>query len=230
MRNLTREAIDLSNSTEQVLTYLRVTAVRAKLDDMGKWLEQETTGYRDEEPVPEYRRWHGRVIGSIQAGGMYIASLQDLTELLPEELMERATLHECRMGIGAIEKALREHEHGGMMKAQIQGEIVAALNAGQGRMGLSPGHVCISAEQRFGANHVEEIPKRVRQKAIHFCLECEKAGIILPHPMEDDASPNGGEPFWNDRRRKLVMGAWRIVHEAVETADRIKGFLPAGGG
>ena len=217
MGTLLEEVIDLEKSGEQALTYLRVTAQRAGVMGMAEWLSHELRGYPSREKVPEYRRWQGRLQGTIQAGGAYILTEQDVTELLPPEKIMESTEYVCMEPFGVLERRLPETKDD-MVRAQMLGEVLATLNAGAGRMRLQNFGVCTKAELVFGSGQLEQVVRHVRQNAIDFCLKCEAEGVELPHPME--GSTESG-PFWTAERQEIVGKVWQILKEVAITGKSI---------
>ena len=206
MKRMIDDVMNMEVSLEQTLTYLRVTAQRAGADELADWLQREIKGYGEEDDLPDYRMWSIRIKGDLQVGGMYILSHQDLTELLPPERIEEATKSPCRDGIGSILKLAKGSSDSGIFRTVYGGQINTVLNAKAGILKTQENVWCANAYGEGSIAQAWEALSKVRQHALDLCLACEKAGVDLPHPLEDEA--NLPDAPWREKAGPVLREFW----------------------
>ena len=203
MRSLTDMAADLDVSTEQVLIALRVVAARAGVDDLADWAAKELEGYAEEDELPTHRRWELTIVASLY--NPYQAFVRRANVPIAREYREKATIYNCRDGVGQIESALSAAGHSKPMGVEHP-NLAQVVNAS-----LQWPWACVQADAEFSSMHLKTIVDRARYTALKLCLECEKKGMVLEY--------YGGD---GDNATPRERNAWRTVLTQETTKLAIK--------
>ena len=110
MRSLTDLAGDLSISTEQILTTLRIVASRARVGELADWAARELEGYGEDDELPEHRRWHLTIKATLLSPLQVIGDAHVGDLAIDKKYREKVTFYCCRDGIGRIEDLLASEE------------------------------------------------------------------------------------------------------------------------
>lgn len=212
MTSLTDLAGNLSVSTEQVLTALRIVATRANVPDLAEWAAKELEGYDKEDTLPAHRIWHLAIVASIHnpmQGIMKNAHLGD--DAIAEEHREAVTNYYCRAGIGQLEDILSTRE--GSEPMAVEHPNLAQL-VNRGRM-LGPGWTCVHATAEFSPVRIKTVIDKARQTALRLCLECEKQGMVLQYEADANTATEENKAWMDtlkkDGTRLIIQAVWDLL-------------------
>ena len=214
MKSLTDLAGDLSVSTEQVLTTLRIVATRAGVDEVAEWATRELEGYGKDDELPPHRSWVVSIVASLtHPGGGVLTNVDIPVSGIPKRWRDAATTHRCLSGIGQIESLFSKN--GAEALGAEHPNLTAIINE-SGYLG--PGVTCVQAAAKFSPTHVRGVVDRARQTALKLCLECEARGLMLQFVEADDpATSQERSAFLNvlqtEGTKVLVQAAWVAVRD-----------------
>ena len=219
MKSLTDLAGDLDVSTEQVLTSLRIVAVRAEVDEVAQWAAKELEGYDEEDELPAYRSWRLSIVASLHRPGQGMMTNVDVpSTAIPKKLRDKATIYHCRDGVGRLEEMLSEVK--GEPLAAEHPDLTGLISAGKF---LGPGVSCVQAVAKFSPAHLGEIVTRARQTALKLCLECEARGIELTFAESTDSTSSQERKAWLETlkaegTRAAMREGWALLSDWVTKA------------
>ena len=218
MRSLTDIAGNLEVSVEQVLIALRIVATRAGVDELAEWAARELEGYGEKDKLPAHRTWELTIFATLH--NPWQGSMSRVQVPIKKELREKATIYNCRSGIGEIEHSLTGNADPAAVSAVEHPNLAQIVGAS-----LQHPWTCVQATAEFSPLHLKAIVDKARQTALKLCLECEKNDVTLMYFGDDDDSTgsNRERDEWVDLVRK--EGAVTIIREAFRTAMRYLGEL-----
>ena len=214
MRSLTDLAGDLSISTEQVLTTLRIVASRAGVEELAGWAARELEGYEEDDELPEHRCWHLTIRATLYSPFRVIGDTHVGDLAIDEKYRERVTFHCCRAGIGRIEGLLASGES---EMAVEHPNLARLINAGPIRRN---GWECTHASATFSTGRLKTIVDRARQTALRLCLECEAKDVELRYEESSDPVPSQERSAWielmkTETTRAVVRSAWEAARDLI---------------
>ncbi len=214
MKSLTDLAGDLSVSTEQVLTTLRIVATRAGVGEVAEWAARELEGYGEDDELPAHRSWDLSIVASLASPGGGLLTNADIPVIgIPAKWRDAATKYRCRDGIGQIETLLSES---GFDPVSAEHPNLTAIINKSGYLGR--GVTCVQATVKFSPVHIKGVVDRARQAALRLCLECEARGLVLQFVETDDpATSQDRSAFLNtlqtEGTKVLVQAAWAAARD-----------------
>ena len=216
----------VERNPEQGLTDLRIMAERWGLPEIAEWAHKECAGYGGKDSLPSYRVWEARLVGDLSGGlGEGVLRDADLREVVRSspQASRLATTYRCIQPVGWLWSEGYGQKEGREVQRPVVRELedlVTAEIAASGGGGLT----CVKAEHRFGTTEYGRAAQSARQWAIDLCLGCEKKGLVLPNPRNEEmkAKDHKGEAeivrkIWEE----LVEHKW----EAASIAATIVGMM-----
>ena len=212
MKTLVELFTDESTSTALILTEVRIAATRANLDEVETWAQKESEGYTEKDEVPDRRKIRVQIMCDVQAGFNFQMGV-DLSTYVPSQFKEVLT-HECRTGIKTIEEMVGKKKTAGMIAVMRPG-LAAMVNTKY----KTAERECQRATAMFPDTALREIVEKARQRALTFCLDCEKEGLTFLA-----TSGEGEQPEKRDQYLK-TLAAEALRTGAKEIWKRIIGEI-----
>ena len=214
MKSLTDMAGDLTISTAQVLTALRIVATRAGVSELSDWAAKEVEGYEEDDELPKHRIWDLSIVGNmLNPAGRFLTGAHLGHLAIPEEYRKEATTFYCRQSVGDIEKLLHDQSSKDGPFAVANSNLAALINMGPMS---NEAWGCTHAFAQFGRGNLDAVVTKARQTALKLCLECEEKGIELKWGEGDDNQGEGKQ--WRDVLSKeatkaVIKGAWETARD-----------------
>ena len=215
MKSLTDLAGNLDISTEQVLTALRIVAVRAGVKDLAKWASKELEGYEENDELPRHRSWGLTIVASLHnpmQGFIRDTHVGDFA--IAKQHRDSVLTYHCREGIGPIESSLSNDSSVGALGVEHP-NLAQLVNSGP--MVRGEGWRCTHAKATFSSMHLRNVVNRARQTALKLCLECEENGMDLQFEIDDSASVRERGDWMkvlkSEATKAIIRDAWASVRD-----------------
>lgn len=215
MKSLTDLAGNLDISTEQVLTALRIVAVRAGVKDLAKWASKELEGYEEKDELPKHRSWGLTVVASFRNPMQGFFSDMHVGDFaIAKQHRDSVLTFHCREGIGPIESSISNNSGVGSLGVEHP-NLAQLVNSGP--MVLGEGWQCTHAKATFSSMHLRGVVNRARQTALKLCLECEENGMDLLFETDDSASAREQKEWRkvikSETTKAIIRDAWAGVRD-----------------
>lgn len=222
MRLLADVAADHDTSVAQVLTAVRVVAMRAGVQDLAAWAAREAGGYAQDDELPAHRIWNLSVVATLQNGvGRIQPNVHVGTVALPEQHRRSATTYRCRDAVGDLEVLLAEKKGVGVGEPMgvEHPDLAQLVNAGSL---VNKGWTCTHADAQFAPIHLMNVVTKARQTALTLCLECESNGIEL-HWLGNEGDETEEyrrflQTLRDENTREGIRSVWSVIRAALFAA------------
>ena len=167
-----KDLVEDTVSIEQSLTRLQVLAKDIGNKQLATWAENELTGYRDKNDVPEYRRYEDRnfVYSGIN-GGFKVTNSPLPYGVIDEETLKNISNLIILDGIKSIEDATKNKNDNSYRDLTFLAGIVSDATDGQ--------VVCSAIYQIIPKSLYQRIISQVKNKMITALCELEKSYGVL---------------------------------------------------
>lgn len=161
--------IELANNQIQLDNAInRLLIISSDLENqkLYKWCLMELEGYRDNDPVPNYRTISSKSIIYTGTNGAFQITKQPLPlSLIPYEILEDVSNYEFREGIRTL-----------LSRAESKEELNRDLSSLAGIVLKNSGSMiqCISIKQLFDEHAVIEVLGRIRSKLLRIFIKLDK--------------------------------------------------------
>ena len=179
LRDIQAAAIDGSTDLEILLRKCRVLAARLKNEEFRQWVENELNGYKNDQKIPDYRKYHGHCIGHFLGpfgSGLRNAPIPQAS--IPAEIRDRLTKVNFHQSVSSLQNLVDDCKTGSLRQ-----DWPADANALFGQE-IYDGMVLGQAWLQIPKNMVVGILSTVRNRILSFVLEIEAsnpdAGEALP--------------------------------------------------
>lgn len=155
-------------SLSTALLKTKVLLYRIGQSELVEWVDAELTGYSTRESVPEYRRLHGKVIGTITNGFYFHYKQQIALGHLSEEHRNFLEQNLEMRSISVIESTVNGVEKGSTYGTPIEPEICAGLSSV-----YENGYAIQQASTVFQVGQFQQILIEVRSRLLTFILKLQ---------------------------------------------------------
>lgn len=193
LRQIEDHAVDGNSDLETLLRLCRVLASRLAHDDFKGWVQSELDGYRNNAPVPAYRKYSGQCYGNFfGAYGRELHNAPIAESLIPENAREYLVYVDVRQGVAGIKETLRLG--GDELRWDWPGDAMRMFGHNSIYNGFSLAQGWVSIPKAF----LQDLLSSVRNRILSFALEIEAA-----NPNAGEALP-GQQPISQGKVTQMV--------------------------
>ncbi len=171
LRDIQASAIDSRTKLSDLLRQCKVLAARLGNEDFKRWVDQELSGYRSKEGIPEYRilnvNSYGHFMGPFRSE-MRNALIPPL--VLPEEFREIASTAYIMEPVSALAETLEHSKEGDDLRSSWPADMVADVGT---KVTIYTDLACVSAWRLIPRGSLVTILETVRNRILNFVLEIE---------------------------------------------------------
>ncbi len=229
VEEIQRDALNPSVPVSTILRKVKLAAAKLKLGRVENWVEQELNGYTG-GIVPDYRI----LVGKPQAFNPYNGWIPII--LATDKLNRQLSTVNARQSISSLEELVSRSD-AGFVEMPLGPELIRTLNA---NMDVEFGRMSI----HLSVIQIQEIIDRVRNAALDWATELEKAGIVgegfsfdqsekskaaspsVTYNIHSIASFNGVMGSGNTTGDISMMSSFD-VRKVLELTSQIKTAIPA---
>ncbi len=167
IEEIQREAVDSKSDLGALLRKCKLFAARLGSSPLEDWLLWESSGYSDDDNVPNYRIFPVELKGHFAGpfgSGMKNAPIPIMC--LPEKARDSYKNFRCRQSIVSIEETLKQAKEKGYGRLHLSTGDLAVLLGGD----VYSGQNCIQAWAEVGGGSLIEILNTVRNRILDFAL------------------------------------------------------------
>jgi len=212
VNDLITQVVDSSSDLSQVLRKAKVLASELRSEELRVWAEAESSGYKDNDALPDYRvstaSNRGNFVGSFGTSG---SGINIPLSTLPENWRERLSKLALRSGVAALQEMFRSEGY----KEQWNADMVAAVSND-----IYKGMNMISAWKDIPKARVAAVLDAVRNRLLNFLLnlkeqhpEVEAAGANLQSIPKEDVRVNVVNNIYGGHN---VLASGGTVHQQVQ--------------
>lgn len=166
------DLVDDQKSLNSALLKTKVLASRIQNAELMVWVNNELSGYKNFEDLPEYRKnIFNDLKGSFLNGRMKYSNTQIPTAGLDEDFEKKLRSTEFMDSITALEKLIKS-EKSSTLTSAIRAEIAALIEDNWQNMG-NPYLQIVSVYRVISKNSIVEVISNVRNKLLDFMLEID---------------------------------------------------------
>ena len=187
--DIQKDLLGESSSTASTLRKARVLADRLESPDLRQWAKSELEGYGKDDELPNYRKLHLPIVGTLTDGFRQYKNFQVPSFNLPDDLREMATKFHVTENVAAVEGILNASED--TFERKHPPELTGLLN----KHLQIDGGLLESSSQKVPKYLYSAILDSVKSRLLEFVLELQK----------NDVNPD--EPNSERTDEELVRGA-----------------------
>lgn len=166
------DLIDEEKSLNSALLKTKVLASRIQNQELLNWVNNELSGYKTTDKLPDYRREiQNELKGSFLNGGMKYTNTQIPTIGLDKDFEKKLRFTDFIESISSLE-SLVSKEKSSTLSGAIRAELSSLIEQNWQNMG-NPYLQLISVYKSMSKNSVIEIITNVRNKLLDFMLELD---------------------------------------------------------
>jgi hypothetical protein len=171
LTDIIEQLIDSNNSITDSLLKIKVLASRLKNKTLYDWVNNELSGYENNDEVPEYRVSGCLLVGNIMNGNWHLRNQILATIGLPDFIRKHIDKLTLNQAISVLERILEENNN--PLAYAVPAEILGYLTENYQNMGNYYATV-YSARKQIDLSAVQHIISEVRNKALDLLLKLEE--------------------------------------------------------
>lgn len=175
--DIINELVDSEKSISAALLKTKVLASRIKNTELIEWVNNELSGYKSEESLPEYRKVQGVVTGTFMTGNRISGGYQYNDQPLPTmglapELEKTIRCLDFYQSVSTLESYIGDNKSGKLEKV-FPPEFKAIIEKHMVKMGNPELHL-VTAKCYTSINSIVNTLSIIRSKLLDFMLKIEE--------------------------------------------------------
>jgi len=208
LKRLQTDLLDPNVSIVDIMRLAIVLSYELHYDELNLWAQKELSGYKEDEPLPDYRQLQCGAMGTLFNGYWKVTQVLVPISMIPDKwLQERLSLLEVRDGLRKVADVANEPE----LKMATSAETMYLVNSAHL---FESGHSYI--ELFLTVSHLDfaQVLDTVRNRLLIFVLELNQAWAGDTVPRQEDLhhmftinvtnSQSGGNMSTFDQRNQRV--------------------------